>query len=275
MDWSERLTGPIVVILHGLEGSSHSPYARGLLSTLSHVGMRAVVMHFRGCSGAPNRLPRSYHSGDTADFAYLVAVLQQREPTTPLACVGYSLGGNVLLKWLGEAGSAAPLQAAVAVSVPFLLAQAADRMHRGFSRLYEWKLLRSMRHAVERKRELMTLSIDAGKLRTLRSFRDFDDHVTAPLHGFKSAAHYYATASSRPYLRSIAIDTLILHARDDPFMTETAIPDPTEISSKVELEIYNRGGHVGFVTGAWPWGAHYWLEERIPRYLQQQITTEG
>jgi len=271
LHWTEDNGQPIVIMLHGLEGCSQSPYARGLLHALQRIGLRAVVMHFRGCSGTPNRLPRSYHSGDTADLAYLVQTLRQREPDTPLMAVGYSLGGNVLLKWLAEAGVQAPLTAAVAVSVPFVLAQSAERMNKGFSRVYQWKLLKSMRRRIYAKLQHMSLNIRTTDLSRLHSFREFDDAVTAPLHGFNDADHYYALASCRQYLSTIAVDTLILHARNDPFMTQHVIPATNELSPHVQLELYEAGGHVGFIAGSWPWCARYWLEERIPRYLQQHL----
>jgi hypothetical protein len=271
LHWTAGSGQAIVIVLHGLEGCSQSPYARGLLYALQRIGLRAVVMHFRGCSGTPNRLPRSYHSGDTADLAYLVQTLRQREPRTPLMAVGYSLGGNVLLKWLAEAGAQASLTAAVAVSVPFVLAQSAERMNKGFSRVYQWKLLRSMRRRIYAKLAYMSLNISTTNLSRLRSFRQFDDAVTAPLHGFNDADHYYALASCRQYLRAIVVNTLILHARDDPFMTEHVIPTANELSPHVQLELYEEGGHVGFIAGPWPWRACYWLEERIPRYLQQHL----
>lgn len=275
LHWTPHNGQPIVIVLHGLEGCSQSPYTRGLLHTLQRIGLRAVVMHFRGCSGTPNRLPRSYHSGDTADLAYLVQTLRQREPGTPLMAVGYSLGGNVLLKWLAEAGAQAPLAAAVAVSVPFVLAQSAERMNKGFSRVYQWKLLKSMRRRIDAKLQHMPLNIGTRDLSSLRSFRQFDDAVTAPLHGFDDADHYYALSSCRQYLRNIVVDTLILHARDDPFMTEHVIPATNELSAHVRLELYATGGHVGFIAGPWPWRTRYWLEERIPRYLQQHLQQES
>ncbi|MBI3777834.1 MAG: hydrolase [Gammaproteobacteria bacterium] len=271
LDWTEKDSGPIVIILHGLEGSSESPYARGLLRVMEQRGWRGVVMHFRGCSGEPNRLPRSYHSGDIGDLAFFVDTLRHREPHVPLAVVGFSLGGNVLLKWLGKTGGTLPIRAAVAVSVPYVLSDAAARLQRGFSRLYQWQLLRSLRRTVAEKRRRMNLPLKIRNLSALKSFRDFDEYVTAPLHGFDSANHYYTVSSSRQYLRGITTPTLLLHANDDPFMTRSAIPRPDEVSESVTLEISPRGGHVGFVAGAWPWRPRYWLEERIPAYLDRYL----
>lgn len=268
LDWTENGSGPIVMVLHGLEGSSQSPYARGMMQTIERRGWRGVVMHFRGCSGEPNRLARSYHSGDTGDLAHVIRTLQQREPRTMLGVVGFSLGGNVLLKWLGNTGREAPVRAAVAVSVPYVLHSAADRLNGGFSRLYQWQLMRSLRLTVAEKRKRLALPIKIQDLSILKSFRDFDENITAPLHGFDSADHYYTVSSSRQYLKGIAVPTLLLHARDDPFMTEKAIPHKNELPDSVTLEVSPYGGHVGFVSGTWPWSAHYWLEERIPEYLE-------
>ena len=271
LDWTTNGGGPIVIILHGLEGSSDSPYARGILKAIEARGWRGVVMHFRGCSGEPNRLPRSYHSGDTGDLIYLVETLRQREPRARLATVGYSLGGNVLLKWLGKSGEQAPLCAAVAVSVPFVLDHAAAKLERGFSRVYQWQLLNSLRNSVEAKRRRMALPLKISNLSALKCFRDFDEHVTAPLHGFDGADHYYTVSSSRQYLHGIAIPTLILHSLDDPFMTARTVPRRDELSEHVTLEVSRHGGHVGFVSGIWPGWSRYWLEERIPAYLARYL----
>ncbi|NIR32100.1 MAG: hydrolase [Gammaproteobacteria bacterium] len=267
LDWTLRGGDPVAVILHGLEGSIESPYARGTLDALARRGWRAVLMHFRGCSGEPNRLDRGYHSGDTADLQHVVALLRAREPRTPFAAVGFSLGGNVLLKWLGEQGTRAPLCAAVAVSVPFLLARVAQRLEHGFSRVYQWWLLRSMHDGLRRKFARRPPPFDLAALRTWRTFRSFDDHVTAPLHGFADAEDYYRRASSRPFLRDIRVPTLILHARDDPFMDPEVIPTPEELSPSTTLELSEQGGHVGFVDGATPLTPRYWLDERIPAFL--------
>lgn len=271
VDWTPGAGGPIVLILHGLQGSSRSIYARGLLRAMAARGWRGALMHFRGCSGEPNRLPRSYHSGDTGDLAHVVARLREREPTTSIAAIGVSLGGNVLLKWLGEIRERAPLAAAVAVSVPFLLRHAADRLQTGLSRIYQWSMLRCLRQAVKEKYRQVALPLNIERLSALRCFRDFDEHVTAPLHGFRGAEHYYEAASCRRYLASIAVPTLLIQARDDPFMHPAVIPEPHELASCVTLELYDSGGHVGFVAESWPWRPRYWLEERIPHYFASRF----
>ena len=271
LDWAVGGDGPVVLILHGLEGSVNSNYASGLLRVLQDAGYTALVMHFRGCSGEPNRLPRGYHSGETSDLMHLVGVMRQRYPERALAVVGYSLGGNVLLKWLGEMGDRAPVNAAVAVSVPFQLGRVADRLGRGFSRFYQWVLLRRMRINLKRKMANVPLPIAPLQVEALTSFRRFDDAVTAPLHGFAGVEDYYRRSSSRQFLKTISVPTLILHALDDPFMTPDVVPLRDELGAGVELEVSDCGGHVGFVSGNSPWRAIYWLEVCIPRYLNDTL----
>ena len=269
IDWTSD-AGPIVVILHGLQGSSRSALVQRLLRSLARRGWRGAVMHFRGCGGEPNRLPRTYHSGETGDIGYFLRCLRERHPSTPVAAVGYSLGGNVLLKWLAERGAGAELAAAVAVSVPFLLARAADRLDRGASRLYRRHFIADLHRTVRAKFRHRPGPLDLRAVRRARTFRGFDDRVTAPLHGFRDAAHYYDEASCRQYLRGVARPTLILHALDDPFMTADVVPRRDELSPSIRLELSAAGGHVGFVEGSAPWWARYWLEERIPRFLAEQ-----
>jgi len=271
LDWTMNETGPIVILLHGLEGGSRSHYARSMLTALPRHGFRAVLMHFRGCSGEPNRLARAYHSGETGDFDFLVNALKARFPGIPLAAIGYSLGGNVLLKWLGEQGTHVPLQAAAAVSVPFLLHESVARMSRGFSRLYQWHLLKSLKRNARRKSDAHALPVPLSELEKLDTFFEFDDRVTAPLHGFHGAMHYYTMASSRQYLNRIRIPTLIVHAKDDPFMKETVAPPPEELSPDIEFHLYRHGGHVGFIGGALPWRPRYWLDDQIPRWLVRYL----
>lgn len=269
LDWTTNRTGPIVLILHGLQGSSDSNYARGLMAACHKQGWRAIVMHFRGCSGEPNRLPRAYHSGETYDLHTVLDVLYKREPDTPMAAIGYSLGGNVLLKWLGECPSASPLKAAAAVSVPYVLKNGVEKLNRGFSKIYQRHLLNSLIESANRKTDLILDRIGVDNLRKLQTIYDFDDKVTAPLHGFKDAEEYYSHASSRQYLHGIGLPTLLLHANDDPFMTEHAIPNEDELSRHITLELSPHGGHVGFVAGRWPWSADYWLEQRLLEFLTE------
>lgn len=271
LDWVGEGNGPIVLLLHGLEGSVNSPYAQGMLYKLQQLGWRGVCMHFRGCSEEFNRQPRSYHSGDTKDVAEVMAAIHAREPRTALAAIGFSLGGNVLLKWLGESGAQNPLRVAVAVSVPFELSKTADRVQQGFSRLYEIHFMRSLRRKIRNKFANRPAPIELPPLEKLKTLRDFDDKVTAPLHGFKNADDYYQKASSRQYLKKIVIPTLLLQAKDDPLMTEDLLPSKQELSSQVILELTEKGGHVGFVTGDVPWRAQYWLEQRIPVFLAQYL----
>jgi predicted alpha/beta-fold hydrolase len=258
---------PVVAVFHGLEGSIRSPYAARIMAAVHKQSWCGVFMHFRGCSGEPNRGRGSYHSGHTVDIAYLLDALRLRFPRSRLFAVGYSLGGNALLKYLGEQGPAAPLHAAAAVSVPFSLADGALRLNRGLSRIYQHHLIRLLQHKVLRKVGLGRLDYAPNEVARLKTFYHFDDVVTAPLHGFAGADDYYAQCSSRQYLRDICIPTLILHARDDPFMTPASIPGEGELSDQVRLELSDRGGHVGFISGGLPWRPDYWLERRLLSYF--------
>lgn len=262
---------PLVVLLHGLSGSIKSKYVRGMLRAIAARGWRGVLMHFRGASGEPNRLPRSYHSGETGDLGQVLPLLQARYPRAPMAAVGYSLGGNVLLKYLGERGRDTPLQAAAAVSVPFDLGLCVRAVSRGLSRAYQHHMVGNMRTAAARKFAAMPCPVPLPDLNELRDFVSFDNAVTAPLHGFKDAEDYYRRASSRPFLNAIKLPTLIVHALDDPFMDASVVPAESELSPAVRFELSPRGGHVGFVA-AGAWGQPlFWLERRIPEYLEDSL----
>jgi len=271
LDWTLNESGPLVVIFHGLEGSCESHYARAILTALPQHGFRAVLMHFRGCSGEPNRLARAYHSGETGDIDFLVREVQRRYPDTALSAIGYSLGGNALLKWLGEQGSRAPLMAAAAVSVPLELRKSALHLNRGFARIYQHKLLKSLKQGIRRKAQMIPASVALPDLDRMNSFYAFDDAITGPLHGFRGADHYYQVSSSRQYLKSIDIPTLVIHSRDDPFMPPDVVPTPDELSPSVSLELHDRGGHVGFVGGRVPWQPIYWLDNRLPAWLKSHL----
>ena len=258
--------GPLVLVVHGLEGSLRSHYAGAVMAALASGGYQAVFMHLRGCSGEPNRLDRAYHSGDTGDLAAVARHVSAQAGKPLFGAIGYSLGGNMLLKWLGEAGAAAPVSTAVAVSVPFRLADGARRMGGGLSRIYERHLVGRLSRGYARKFSGRPPPL-AVEVNTLRTFWAFDDKVTAPLHGFRDVHDYYRRASCRPFLRGVRRPTLILHSADDPFMFPDSVPGGDELADGVTLELADRGGHVGFVGGSWV--PRYWLEPRILRHLDR------
>ena len=270
LDWTLEAAGPLVLVLHGLEGSSASPYAAGILKAIHGRGWRGVLLHARGCSGEPNRLARRYHAGETGDLDYVFELLRARESDSAIAVVGYSLGGNVLLKWLAEANGPRPVAAAVAVSVPFDLDATAARLERGWSRIYQRHLLRRLYRAVQRKHRHMQHPLSDRLRQCPPSLRTFDDLYTAPLHGFDNVDHYYREASCGPLLGRIQTPVLIIQARDDPFMQYHSMPPAAALSPSVQMELYEHGGHVGFVSGP-PWRPRYWLEERIPAYLERAL----
>ena len=273
LDWNGAAPSdaPLVLLLHGLEGSSASSYAWGLLGAFERRGWSAAVMHFRGCSGEPNRLARSYHSGETGDLAQVVEVIGRRFPNRALFAAGVSLGGNVLLKWLGEIGSGAPIAGAAAISVPFDLGQCADRMEKDFSKVYMRHLVNLLHRSIRSKFGTWRESpIDLEKLSEWRTFREFDENVTARLHGFDGAEDYYRRSSCGPFVARIRVPTLIVQARNDPFLPGTVVPSRGP-SPSVRLEAFPYGGHAGFVTGAVPGRPRYWLDERIPGFFEEVL----
>jgi len=267
LDWTRQTDGMVVLILHGLEGSLDSHYNAGLLSALAQDGHTAALMYFRGRSGEPNRLPRGYHSGDTGDLDFVMQRVRQHHPNRNIAVIGYSLGGNVLLKWLGEQGRAAAPVTAVTVSVPFDLNSAARQLERGMSQIYQNHLLDKLRISVKAKAKLHPMPFPTERLAELQTFRQFDHAITAPLHGFDGVDDYYEQSSCKQFLKHIAIPTLMLQARDDPFLPESALPDAADLGNQVTLELSRRGGHVGYVSGWNPLQPGYWSEHRILQHL--------
>ena len=264
---------PLVVFLHGLGGSVDSTYVAGQLRAFNQNGFRAVLMHFRGARSEPNRMPRAYHSGDTGDLDCFLNALAVREPNTKKALVGFSLGGNVALKWLGEHGSQSIVQAAVAVSVPYQLRLVADRINVGFSKVYQSHLLKRLRQVFIRKLAVHgdLLPFTVKELEELRCFWRFDEKITSRLHGFPHVHAYYRESSSRQYLTHITTPTLLIHALDDPFMTPEVVPRANELSPHVTMELSRCGGHVGFVSGGVPGMPVYWLDQRIPEFLRDRF----
>lgn len=264
--WAGPNHGKVVLLLHGLEGSSHSTYVRRLMQELTQRGFRSCLMHFRGCSGEDNRLAKSYHSGKTEDPQQILEYLNKQMNIDIYGAIGVSLGGNVLLKWLGEQGSASSIKRAAVMSVPFSLEKTAERMNQGFSRFYQWYLVRSMQRRYKNKFSHITspLHINIDELDT---FWLFDDQVTAPLHGFDSVKDYYKQSSSRQFIPHICVPTLILHAADDPFMYPDSIPTDKELPEHVWMEVTKHGGHAGFISGNMPGCANYWGEKRLAEWM--------
>ena len=257
----------IVIVLHGLEGSLRSSYARGILAAIDKKGWRGVFMHFRGCSGEHNLKDISYHSGETGDLRFLIETIRERYPEARLSAVGYSLGGNVLLKYLGEYKDDSQLTAASAISVPYLLLNSVTKLEKVFARLYQRHLLNRLIRKTLSKYKDRPAPVDITDIRTWNTFLLFDHHITAPIHGFKDNQDYYEQSSSRQYINKITIPTLLIHAKDDPFMSLDAIPSQDHLSKSVTLELSDHGGHLGFISGRTPWHAKYWLETRIPEFL--------
>lgn len=260
---------PIVLILHGLEGSIESHYAKPLIHQLDAAGYGVYFMHFRSCSGELNRLPRGYSSDDSEDIQAVVDSIKSHHHRTPFAVVGFSLGGSVALKWLGEKADDADTQVGIAVSVPFKLRDTAIKLEKGFSRVYQYYLVSTCQRKYKEKEEILSSPLEVN-VKKLNTFYRFDENITAPLHGFKSAEDYYEKCSSRQFLKSISKPTLILHAKDDPFMWDHTAPEEHELSKDVQLELTEQGGHVGFVSGKYPWKSEYWLDQRILQWLQEQ-----
>jgi len=257
---------PIVILFHGLTGSYHSSYIQGAMVEFAKVDIGVVLMQFRSCGDELNNLPRSYHSGETEDAKAWIEELHKRYPKASLFAVGYSLGGNMLLKLLAELADDAPFEACISVSAPIQLEVCANRMNRGFSKLYQYHLMKNLKKDLLKKYQLhdmkSILGIDEDEVKKLNTFWEFDEAYTAPIHGFKNAKDYYEKSSARQFLKYIKTPTLIIQALDDPFMTPEIVPDKSELSPSIKLEVSTNGGHVGFVTGN-IFKPNYWLKNRI------------
>lgn len=262
----------IVFFLHGLCGCSQSSYILAMQSLLNEKGIASVAMNFRGCSGEMNRLARAYHSGVSEDLDEVFRKLLLEYPEHRFVFVGYSLGANVLLKWLGETGAHDSVDKAVAVSTPFALEFCSQAMLRGASRVYGQyfvrRLLRDFRmkqlHLHESNPEEAQRIAALGDTGAITSIWEFDDRITAPLHGFEGAVDYYRRCSSLGYLEAIEVETLLIQSRNDPMIPLQSLPKPEALPQSVELQLTDKGGHVGFVSSR----PGNWLEQRILNFMQ-------
>jgi len=271
---------PHLVMLHGLEGTARSHYARGLFLEAARRGWAADLLLFRGCSGELNRAARFYHSGETSDVEAVARRLFSADPGAPFLFAGVSLGGNVLLKWLGENGDALTRRviAAAAVSVPFDLARASRHISRGFSRVYERHFLRSLRRKALAKLDRYPDLAPRNRIEAARTLYEFDDAVTAPVHGFVDADDYYSRSSSIGFLSAIKVPTLLLSAIDDPFLPADVLREVQQIvagNSHIEVEFLAKGGHVGFISGQNPLRPFYYAEWRVSQFLERALAAYG
>lgn len=267
INFSKRTSGPLVCLFHGLAGCIDSSYIQGAFHALEARGMRPLLMHWRGCSGEPNRLARSYHPGSTEDIAWLVELLGKRYPGVKLMAIGYSVGGNALLKYLGEQGSDCPLTAAMAVCPPLVLQMGANKLKTGLSRGYQRHLLHHMRSQHESKRlRYPHLGLPAAST-ALDDFWKYDGALTAPLHGFRNVDEYYTRSSSRQFLPRIKVPTHVLYALDDPFFTPAVLPRADALGTHVTLETSRYGGHIGFMSGGFG-SPDCWLDTRVADVMQ-------
>ena len=269
LGWSGEGRGPIAILLHGLTGGFDSKYARGTARRLLARGWRTVILQLRGSGPDTNRLPRCYNHGDTEDFHTLCQVLREREPETRLYAVGWSMGANILLKALGETGERNLLSAAAACCAPFQLQPCAERLRRGFPRVYQNHLIRNLRARLRHKHGPVPVLPPANLEAALkaRDFFDFDNAYTAPVNGYADALGYYAQASCGQFLKGVRRPTLVINAVDDPFMEPSIIPKPADLAPQVTLELAPAGGHLGFIAAGDGGRPLYWLEQRVPEFL--------
>jgi predicted alpha/beta-fold hydrolase len=267
---------PRMLLLHGLEGTVHSHYAQALLNEAARRGWGADLLIFRSCGSQPNLTRRFYHSGETSDVAFVLDRILDEFPSSPLGLAGVSLGGNVLLKFLGERGQNLPpqLKAAAAVSVPFDLARSSRRINRGFSRFYQRFFLNSLRRKAQEKALRFPDLAPQDRIAALRTLEDFDNLITGPLHGFRDAQDYYARSSSLAYLKNIRLNTLLFSAIDDPFLPAKVLDEVREVAKgnrALEIDFVDKGGHAGFITGSVPWRPFYYAEHRVGEFFARQF----
>jgi len=269
VDWVDGPPqAPLLVLFHGLEGSSRSHYELSTAHACRKAGWRLALPHFRGCSGELNRRPRAYHSGDSDEIDWILRRLQAANGGRPLHAAGVSLGGNALLKWAGERGTAAAelVTGVAAICAPLDLAACGHHLARGFNRVYTQYFLKTLKAvSAARLRQFPGLFDEARMLAAINLYQ-FDDAVTAPVHGFAGADDYWQRASAKPWLKSIAVPAVAVNPKNDPFLPAAYLPSTADVSPQVRLEQPAGGGHVGFVSGAFP-GNLDWLPQRLLHFF--------
>ncbi len=270
LDFSEAGSKDLMLILHGLEGSSERAYAKGTVRIANQHGVDACVFNMRGCSGEPNRLITSYHSGRTDDLGLVLEWIQNNRNYANIFLVGFSLGGNILLKYLGEQGGSVPsnICSAVGISVPVDLNDSAMELSKLKNRIYLYRFLRTLKtKSLQKVRQFPESDLNEQHLLNSKDFFQYDDAYTAPVHGFGTAVNYYEKCSSKKFIPEIKIPTMLINALDDPFLGESCYPrTEAEQNKHVKLLIPERGGHVGFVE-SWPLSRMLWTERKIAEFM--------
>ena len=264
---------PLLVLFHGLEGSANSHYAISTAHACRRAGWRLALPHFRGCSGELNRRPRAYHSGDSAEIDWILRRLQAADGGRPVHAAGVSLGGNALLKWAGEHGNAAGtlVTGVAALCAPLDLAACGHHLANGFNRLYTQHFLNTLKAVSAARLRQHPGLFDEARMRQAINLYQFDDAVTAPLHGFAGADDYWQRASAKPWLASISVPALAVNPKNDPFLPARHLPQAAEVSPLVRLEQPAEGGHVGFVSGSFP-GNLDWLPQRLLHFFLHETS---
>ncbi|HEX6733932.1 MAG TPA: alpha/beta fold hydrolase [Azonexus sp.] len=264
---------PLLVLFHGLEGSARSHYAISTAHACRQAGWRLALPHFRGCSGELNQRPRAYHSGDSAEIDWILRRLQAANGGRPVHAAGVSLGGNALLKWAGEQGSAAAavVTGVAALCAPLDLAACGHHLARGFNRLYTQHFLSTLKRGAAARLERFPGLFDARRMAAASNLHQFDDAVTAPVHGFAGADDYWRRASAKPWLAAIRVPALAINPKNDPFLPDRHLPTPAEVGPRVRLEQPASGGHVGFVSGSFP-GNLDWLPQRLLHFFLRETS---
>jgi len=266
-------TTPIVILLHGLEGSINSPYIQGIMKSLKENHFSSVLVHYRGCGKKDNLFAKSYHSGQTEDIKEFISYIKSIYTQNDLYLVGYSMGGNILLKLLATYKENSPIKKAVSISAPLLLDNSSKKINQYFSKIYQNYLLKNLKKHLLKK----YLKYDMEKLigykkediKNIKTIWEFDEIYTSKIHGFETAKNYYKLNSSKQYLSSISTDTLIIHSLDDPFMTKDILPKQKDLPKNIKLEVSKNGGHVGFISGT-IFNPIYWLDDKIINFFKEK-----
>lgn len=277
LDWSKVNSNQLVIVSHGLEGDSQRPYIIGMVRAFNQAGFDALAWNFRGCGGEINRTYRFYHSGATPDLHFLVNHIRKEYNYESIVLIGFSLGGNLTLKYLGEQKDnlAEEIKAAAIFSVPLDLQACSRKIAEPENFIYSKRFLRNLKKKIRNKEAIMPDKISSEFFPKIRSLEDFDDYYTAPLHGFRNATDYYHQCSSIHFLKSIKVPTLVVNAKNDPFLAESCyLNEESDTNEHLYFQAPNEGGHCGFMPRSYSSGRNFWSENRAVQFVNKVISSE-